>query len=47
MPVYKRPLALADLADIWAFIADDSEQQADKFLDTLEGKFTPCWPGNP
>lgn len=36
--VRKRPLALADLADIWAFIADDGEQQADLFLDLLEDK---------
>ncbi|WP_326538038.1 type II toxin-antitoxin system RelE/ParE family toxin [Pseudorhodoferax sp.] len=36
--VRKRPLAFADLADIWAFIADDSEQQADLFLDSMEDK---------
>lgn len=36
--VRKRPLAFADLADIWAFIADDSEQQADLFIDLLETK---------
>ena len=36
--VRKRPLAFADLADIWAFIADDSEQQADLFLNLLEVK---------
>jgi toxin ParE1/3/4 len=30
--VAKRPLALADLAEIWSFIADDSEAQADRFL---------------
>lgn len=34
--VRKRPLAFTDLADIWAFIADDSEQQADLFIDLLE-----------
>ncbi|WP_235578386.1 type II toxin-antitoxin system RelE/ParE family toxin [Pseudorhodoferax sp. Leaf267] len=32
----KRPLAYADLADIWSYIADDSEQQADLFLDMLD-----------
>lgn len=36
--VRKRPLAFADLADIWAYIADDSEQQADLFLDLLDAK---------
>lgn len=36
--VTKRPLALADLADIWSFIADDSEANADRFLDKLETK---------
>lgn len=34
----KRPLALADLAEIWAFIADDSEANADRFLAKLETK---------
>jgi toxin ParE1/3/4 len=37
--VLKRPLALSDLSDIWSFIADDSERQADRFADTLEEKF--------
>ncbi len=32
----KRPLALADLAEIWSFIADDSEASADRFLAKLE-----------
>lgn len=36
--VSKRPLALADLAEIWAFIADDSEANADRFLARLEAK---------
>lgn len=34
--VAKRPLALADLAEIWSFIADDSEANADRFLDKLD-----------
>lgn len=34
--VTKRPLALADLAEIWSFIADDSEANADRFLVKLE-----------
>jgi toxin ParE1/3/4 len=36
--VTKRPLALADLAEIWSFIADDSETNADRFLAELEVK---------
>ena len=36
--VTKRPLALADLAEIWSFIADDSEANADRFLPKLEAK---------
>ncbi len=38
MSVYKRPLAFADLAEIWSFIADDSETQADRFLELVEAK---------
>ncbi len=34
--VTKRPLALADLAEIWSFIADDSPAQAERFLLRLE-----------
>lgn len=37
--VHKRPLAFADLAEIWSFIADDSERQADLFLAKLAEKF--------
>lgn len=36
--VTKRPLALADLAEIWSFIADDSEANADRFLAKLDKK---------
>jgi toxin ParE1/3/4 len=36
--VTKRPLAFADLAEIWSFIADDSEANADRFLVRLEAK---------
>lgn len=39
MPIVaKRPLVLGDLAEIWAFIADDSETQADRFLATVDSK---------
>lgn len=37
--VLKRPLARADLAEIWLFIAEDSEAAADRFLNVLEQKF--------
>lgn len=38
MTVYKRPFAFADLAEIWSFIADDSEAQADRFLALMDAK---------
>ncbi len=39
MPVVvKRALAFKDLAEIWSFIADDSEANADRFLVALEDK---------
>jgi toxin ParE1/3/4 len=38
MLVTKRPLALTDLAEIWSFIADDSEANADRFMAELESK---------
>ena len=38
--VVKRPLALSDLAEMWLFIAYDSEINADRFMQTLEEKFT-------
>ena len=37
--VLKRPLAHCDLAEIWSFIADDSEAAADRFLAVLQRKF--------
>lgn len=33
--VSMRPKARADLTDIWAYIAQDSEKQADKFVDRI------------
>lgn len=36
--VKRRPLALVDLAEIWAFIGDESEANADRFLARLEVK---------
>ncbi len=38
--VTKRPLAFADLAEIWSFIADDSEASADRFLAKLQTKLS-------
>jgi toxin ParE1/3/4 len=34
-----QPRAKADLADIWEFIADDSDDQADAFIDLIDQKF--------
>ena len=40
MPVIiKRPRARSDLAEIWDYIADDSEARADAFIDTLDERF--------
>ncbi|MGB9234205.1 MAG: type II toxin-antitoxin system RelE/ParE family toxin [Terriglobales bacterium] len=34
-----RPRALLDLADIWAYIAEDSVLQADKFAGLIDSQF--------
>lgn len=34
-----RPKALADLAEIWAYIAEDSTRQADAFASRLDQEF--------
>lgn len=34
-----RPRALTDLAEIWAYIAEDSPERADAFADLLAAKF--------
>lgn len=34
--VTRRPLAAADLLDIWGFIAEDSIEQADRWVDRLD-----------
>lgn len=37
MPIIvKRPRAKADLAEIWDYIADDSEARADSFIDHID-----------
>jgi toxin ParE1/3/4 len=37
--IFKRPLAQQDLAEIWAYIADDNPGRADVFADLLDSKF--------
>lgn len=37
--VVVRPRALVDLAEIWAYIAEDSADQADTFTDLIDTKF--------
>ncbi len=37
--ILKRPRAQADLAEIWDFIAEDSQARADSFLDRLDQSF--------
>lgn len=37
--VTRRPLAAADILDIWDHIADDSLAQADRWVDKLDEKF--------
>jgi toxin ParE1/3/4 len=34
-----RPRALADLAEIWAYIAEDNPDRADVFVDLVDTKF--------
>ena len=37
--VVVRPRAMVDLAEVWAFIADDSADQADAFASLIDSKF--------
>lgn len=37
--VSRRPLAAADILDIWDHIAEDSVEQADRWVDKLDEKF--------
>lgn len=37
--VIRRPLAAADILDIWDHIAEDSLDQADRWVDKLDEKF--------
>ncbi len=39
LAIIKRPQALSDLAEIWNYIADNSEAQADSFVATIDTKF--------
>lgn len=34
-----RPLVFEDIADIWDYIAEDSENRADAFIDSIDRKF--------
>ena len=34
-----RPLVIDDLAEIWSYIAEDSPNRADTFIDSIDGKF--------
>ena len=36
--ILKRPRAKADLVEIWDYIADDSENRADAFIETINQK---------
>lgn len=38
--IVRRPLAGADISDIWDFIAEDSVAQADAWVDRLDGKLS-------
>ncbi len=37
--ITRRPLAAADILDIWDHIAEDSIEQADRWVDKLDEKF--------
>lgn len=37
--ITRRPLAAADVLDIWDYIAEDSIEQADRWVDKLDEKF--------
>jgi plasmid stabilization system protein ParE len=37
--VLTRPIVLDDLADIWAYIAEDSPSRANTFIDAIDMKF--------
>ena len=37
--VVVRPRALSDLAEIWAYVAEGSSDQADGFVDLIDSKF--------
>jgi len=40
MPIIiKRPLVFEDIADIWDYIAEDNENNADAFIDSIDRKF--------
>jgi toxin ParE1/3/4 len=36
--IIKRPRAKADIVEIWGYIAEDSEERADAFIDAIDQK---------
>ena len=38
--ILKRPRSKADLAEIWGYIAEDSEDRADAFIDVIDKKLS-------
>lgn len=44
--VTRRPLAVADILEIWNYIADDSLSEADRWVDRLDEKLT-LWATQP
>lgn len=37
--ITRRPLAAEDVVDIWGHVAEDSVEQADRWVDELDAKF--------
>jgi len=44
--VSRRPLAAADILDIWDYIAEDSLDEADRWVDRLDEQLD-SWPRSP
>jgi toxin ParE1/3/4 len=44
--IYRRPQAEADVLEIWEFIAEDSVDEADRWVDRLDEKFA-LWATQP
>jgi toxin ParE1/3/4 len=37
--IERRPRASADLSEVWEFLAEESEERADSFIDRIDAKF--------